>query len=97
MKGRPPTLEQLRQAIDSGQTGDKVRHLDPAASPLGTDDEAAGSTPTAERIALACCHEILGSAPGFARKRTPSRALSLLFVALLILGLTIILLIAFHR
>ena len=35
----------LRQAIDSGTTGDKVNYPDPAAAPLGTDDEAAGTTP----------------------------------------------------
>ena len=37
----------LRAAIDGGRTGDKVRAPDPAAAPLGTDDEAAGQTPTA--------------------------------------------------
>src|SRR3712207_730915 len=37
--------EQLRQRIDSGQTGDKVPVSDPATSPLGTDDEAAGVRP----------------------------------------------------
>jgi len=35
----------LRHAIDSGSTGDKVNYPDPAAAPLGTDDEAAGTTP----------------------------------------------------
>ncbi|MBX9760175.1 MAG: hypothetical protein K2Y29_15465 [Beijerinckiaceae bacterium] len=34
--------ETLRGAIDSGRTGDKVNFPDPAAAPLGTDDEAAG-------------------------------------------------------
>ncbi|WP_395014857.1 hypothetical protein [Dongia sp.] len=34
--------EQLREAIDRGATGDKVDFPDPAAAPLGTDDEAAG-------------------------------------------------------
>jgi hypothetical protein len=37
--------EPLRQTIDAGQTGDKVAASDPATSPLGTDDEAAGSRP----------------------------------------------------
>ena len=37
--------EQLRQRIDSGLTGDKVAVSDPATSPLGTDDEAAGGRP----------------------------------------------------
>ncbi len=37
-----PYPETLRGAIDSGRTRDKVDFPDPAAAPLGTDDEAAG-------------------------------------------------------
>lgn len=45
-----PTTDQIRNAIDSGKTGEKVAHPDPAAAPLGTDAEASGNTPTrAER------------------------------------------------
>jgi hypothetical protein len=33
----------LRHDIDSGRTGDKVDWPDPAAAPLGTDEEAAGT------------------------------------------------------
>ncbi|SMH54013.1 hypothetical protein SAMN02982994_3448 [Azospirillum lipoferum] len=42
----PHTAEphRLRDAIDRGLTGDKVPATDPAAAPLGTDDEAAGTT-----------------------------------------------------
>lgn len=36
----------LRADIDSGRTGDKVDWPDPAAAPLGTDDEAAGASPS---------------------------------------------------
>ena len=36
---------QLQAAIDSGATGDKAAALDPAAAPLGTDEEAAGTPP----------------------------------------------------
>ena len=32
-----------KHAIDSGATGDKVPGFDPAAAPLGTDDEAGGA------------------------------------------------------
>lgn len=32
----------LRATIDAGATGEKINHPDPAAAPLGTDDEAAG-------------------------------------------------------
>jgi hypothetical protein len=35
----------LKHAIDSGDTGDKVPGFDPAAAPLGTDAEAAGTPP----------------------------------------------------
>jgi hypothetical protein len=41
--------ETLRAAIDRGETGDKVAFPDPAAAPLGTDDEAAGVTYVARR------------------------------------------------
>ena len=41
---RQRSSEQLRSDIDSGQTGDKVDHADPAAAPLGTDAEAGGSS-----------------------------------------------------
>ncbi|GJE42468.1 hypothetical protein [Methylobacterium soli] len=43
----------LKADIDSGSTGDKVVHYDPGLSQLGTDDEAAGHSPSHERIALA--------------------------------------------
>jgi hypothetical protein len=37
------TIDQLRSDIDHGRTGDKVDFPDPAAAPLGTDEEAAGT------------------------------------------------------
>ena len=46
------TVEQLRADIDSGRTGDKVSAPDPAKAPLGTADEAAGTPPSPEAIAL---------------------------------------------
>lgn len=49
----PPTTARLRHDIDRGTGGDKVAHPDPAAAPLGTDDEAAGRSPSAERVARA--------------------------------------------
>jgi hypothetical protein len=51
--GEPPNVERLRSDIDGGRTGDKVPFPDPAAAPLGTDDEAAGTPPDAARLALA--------------------------------------------
>lgn len=42
----PPTTDRLRADIDSGKTRDKVRYSDPAAAPLGSDDEASGNPPS---------------------------------------------------
>lgn len=55
---RPPNVQQLRHAIDAGRTGDKVAFFDPAASPLGTDDEAAGHAATPEQVATALRQEL---------------------------------------
>jgi hypothetical protein len=51
----PPnaTSDRLRADIDRGRTGDKVPMSDPAAAPLGTDDEAAGASPSRGRMAQA--------------------------------------------
>ena len=45
------TMEQLRRILGYGASGKAMPA--PAASPLGTDDEAAGTTPTPERIEMA--------------------------------------------
>jgi hypothetical protein len=50
---RSPTTAQLKADIDSGRTGDKVAFFDPGLSPLGTDDEAAGTPAEPNRIRLA--------------------------------------------
>jgi hypothetical protein len=49
-RGNP---DQLRSDIDSGRTGDKVAFRDPAAAPLGTDEEAAGTPVSARAAAIA--------------------------------------------
>jgi hypothetical protein len=50
MPRRPrATTAQLRHDIDQGLSGDKVRGLDPAAAPLGTDEEAT-ETPIAPHL-----------------------------------------------
>ncbi|HEX2652240.1 MAG TPA: hypothetical protein VHN11_01130 [Xanthobacteraceae bacterium] len=54
----PSTIEQLRREIDEGRTGDKIPNADPAASPLGSDEEAAGTQPSAEEVDHATKHEI---------------------------------------
>src|SRR3982751_5408469 len=50
------TTEQLRIAIDQGNG--KVDATDPAAAPLGTDDEAGGTPNTAAQVRLAASHEL---------------------------------------
>lgn len=46
----PPSMaaQRLRDSTDKGLTGDKIPAADPAAAPLGTDDEAAGTRPPPE-------------------------------------------------
>jgi hypothetical protein len=55
---RGATVEQLRGDIDSGRTGDKVGGFDPAAAPLGADDEAAGVQHDPEVIARMRAQEL---------------------------------------
>jgi hypothetical protein len=59
------TTEQLRIAIDQGHG--KVDATDPAAAPLGTDDEAGGTPNSAAQVRLAAAHEIR---PNQKRQRT---------------------------
>jgi hypothetical protein len=58
------TSSRLRHEIDQGLAGDKVKGSDPAAAPLGTDDEAAGQPPTTEQVALARQHEARSTIDG---------------------------------
>ncbi|QPM92395.1 hypothetical protein [Pseudooceanicola algae] len=52
-KDEPRNAAQLREQIDRGGAADKVAFSDPAAAPLGTDDEAAGHPPSREQVAHA--------------------------------------------
>lgn len=47
---RGSTTAQLKADIDSGRTGDKVGGFDPAAAPLGVDEEAGGHSPSPELV-----------------------------------------------
>ena len=38
----PRNWQQVRAKIERGESSDKIGGFDPAAAPLGTDDEAAG-------------------------------------------------------
>jgi hypothetical protein len=51
------TPPELQADIDAGLTGDKVDVFDPAAAPLGTDDEAAGQPSEPEQVALTRAQE----------------------------------------
>lgn len=75
--GQRPYPEELRGKIDSGRTGDKVNFPDPAAAPLGTDDEAAGTPPPPAAVRQAIdtetSPETAGQPPGD-RTREPAPA-----------------------
>ena len=51
------TTDQLRSDIDSERTGDKQPGSDPAAAPLGTDDEAGGAGHSERSVATASSDE----------------------------------------
>jgi hypothetical protein len=76
-----PTSAMLKGDIDSGRTRDKVEVFDPGLSPLGTDDEAAGTPPRPYEIALARFQEVkarwgAGPRTGSAAHDDPDFALS---------------------
>ena len=73
--------DRLRSDIDAGRTGDKVPGSDPAAAPLGTDEEAAGTPITKERVELARSREIVDKP----RTTEDGGALLYLFVVALIM------------
>jgi hypothetical protein len=77
-----PTTAQLKADIDSGRTGDKVPVFDPGLSPLGTDDEAAGTPNGPERVGLARRFEKVqrwakgARASGYVHHKTPPELLA---------------------
>lgn len=58
MPGPRDTSDRLRHEIETGQTDDKVDYPDPAAAPLGTDDEASGHPVSPGQAAVARRHEV---------------------------------------
>ena len=85
------STEQLRRDIDSGRTRDKVDWPDPAVAPLGTDDEAAGTPPSRERVRLARRQELSRGSKvpnNVAKLDAPTR---FYFVFIVALGLVFIL------
>ena len=64
-----PTSDQLRHAIDAGGAADKKGAADPAAAPLGADDEAAGASPAPAQRAAAWSQEVEGRKGGTPAER----------------------------
>lgn len=88
--------ERLRAAIDQGRTAGKVAFPDPAAAPLGTDDEAAGRPATAAEVDLALQHEMAPTIaapagarrPDLAGRRSAPWLLGMVIVGLVLIGAT---------
>jgi hypothetical protein len=82
------TIEQLRAAIDDGQTADKVAVLDPAAAPLGADEECAGTPIGANEITSARARERALALPVIeARTRDRRRGQMMMWVAVVLVML----------
>ena len=91
------TTEQLRIAIDQGTAGDKVDVTDPAAAPLGTDDEAGGTPNTAAQVRAAAAHEIRAR-PSSKRQRNSGIAATWWLIAYTVLtGVSIVASVYFLR
>ena len=73
------TTEQLRDDIDQGRTGDKVRFPDPAVAPLGTDEEAAGTPIDPQVIAQTRERELRMARPTDAQRSVEGRVTDVLW------------------
>lgn len=78
------TVEQLRHDIDTGRTGDKVCWPDPAAAPLGTDEEAAGTPLSPELVAHTREREVCRPAAPATTNDVGAAWVLILFVAVLV-------------
>ena len=83
-----PTVSKLRHDIDRGRGGDKVDGIDPAAAPLGTDEEAAGTPVPPEAVAMAHAQEI-GSAPVTSEKKDSDHAVAIYVVLIAVIVATL--------
>lgn len=81
------TISQLRYDIDSGRTGDKIDWPDPAAVPLGTDEEAAGTPPDAWAVETARRFEVSRPCKSISRRDVGAAWLLIVFAAALGAGL----------
>lgn len=84
------TAAQIRRDIDAGRARDKVDAEDPAAAPLGTDDEASGHPVTRRQAARAAEAEDRSRPPLQTRRRRGQGRVALVvllaLVALLLLA-----------
>jgi hypothetical protein len=90
--GRPSisnrsTISQLRDDIDAGRTGDKVDWPDPAAAPLGTDEEAAGTPPDPWAVEIARTREVSRPSKSISYRGVGAAWLLIAFAAALGAGL----------
>ena len=85
---RAPTVAKLKHDIDRGRAGDKVDVIDPAAAPLGTDEEAAGTPVSREAVKQAYAYEI-GSAPVSSERRDGDHAVAIYLGMIGIIALTV--------
>lgn len=85
------TVAQLKADIDAGRTGDKVANADPGLSPLGTDDEAAGTPPSPEAVALARATEAKPFEPVRDTRSTPGINLLLPLVIVVVAAMVLVL------
>jgi hypothetical protein len=81
------TVEQLRDDIDHGRTGDKVDWPDPAAAPLGADEEAAGVPPDPWAVQTARTIELSRPCKSIAYRGAGAAWLLMAFTAALGAGL----------
>lgn len=81
---KTPTLEQIRGAIDSGKTGDKVPFPDPAAAPLGADAEAGGASPTKAELRIAA--RSLAKTPATRRWQAEAQGIALYASTVAVIG-----------
>lgn len=77
------SINRLRDAIDHGRTRDKVNWPDPAAAPLGTDEEAAGTPVKVQAATMAAAREIKASDDAEPRRHAIGAAWILVAVAAL--------------
>ena len=86
------TTAQLRNAIDKGRTGDKIAWPDPAAVPLGVDEEAAGTPPSSAAVARA--HREETGRPAQSREQDSSPLMMSLIIGLAVLVVVLLWLLA---